>query len=69
MHALYLEKKPACALPRALQVCVVKEACGEQQQVWRSQLATVAADTAGVKLSPCIIVIGRVCEAADADRI
>lgn len=38
----------------------MRAACTAVQAVWRSRLGSVAADTAGASLSPCIIVIGAV---------
>jgi hypothetical protein len=42
------------------QVAVVRAAGAPDQRVWRSSLGRVAADTAGEKLSPCIVVVGPV---------
>lgn len=41
-------------------VAVIREAGGVEQRVWHADLATVVQATAGVALSPCIVVVGRV---------
>jgi siroheme synthase len=43
---------------------VIRAAGTPEQRVWRSSLSRVAADTAGEKLSPCVIVVGQVAGAA-----
>lgn len=43
-------------------VAVVREAAGAGQRVWRGSLGSIVGDTAGEGLSPCIIVVGSVCE-------
>jgi uroporphyrinogen III methyltransferase/synthase len=47
-------------------VAVIRAAGTLEQRVWRSRLDRVAADTAGLKLSPCIIVVGEVAAGAGA---
>lgn len=44
----------------AVQVAVVKAAATADQQIWRSTLSAVEQETAGVVLSPCTIVFGKV---------
>jgi siroheme synthase len=44
----------------ASQVAVVKEAGLASQQSWFSTLGAIASDLQGIKLSPCVLVVGRV---------
>jgi len=46
--------------PPTTPVAVIRAAGTAEQRVWRSRLGSVAADTAGSKLSPCIVVVGPV---------
>jgi siroheme synthase len=48
------------ASARRLQVAVIRDAGGAEQQHWQATLASVVEATAGVTLSPCIVVVGRV---------
>ncbi|KAL4457422.1 hypothetical protein ABPG75_012287 [Micractinium tetrahymenae] len=41
-------------------VAVVRQAAGEEQAVWRGTLASIVEQTAGERLSPCIVVVGQV---------
>jgi siroheme synthase len=41
-------------------VAVIRAAGTQEQRVWRSRLDSAEADTAGSKLSPCIVVVGAV---------
>lgn len=43
-------------------VAVVREATGAEQRVWRGSLGDIVRQTAGEALSPCIIMVGSVCE-------
>lgn len=44
----------------ATPVAVVQSAALPSQRVWRGELGSIAEQTAGERLSPCIIVVGEV---------
>jgi len=46
--------------PADTPVAVVHAATLDSQRVWRGTLGSIAAQTEGEQLSPCIIVVGRV---------
>ena len=52
-------------LKRFVQVTVIKWAGTAQQQVWQASIGTVGDKIQGAKLSPCIIVVGRVTQYAN----
>ena len=41
-------------------VAIIRSAAGADQTVWRGALGSIVAQTAGERLSPCIIVVGGV---------
>ena len=54
------ERLLAAGRAPATPVAVVRAAGTPEQRVWRSSLGSVAADTAGEALSPCVVVVGAV---------
>lgn len=49
-------------------VVIVRWACTDREEIFAATLGTVAAVTAGRKLSPCVFVAGEVCAEAVAER-
>lgn len=46
--------------PGSTPVAIVRQAAGEEQEVWRGTLASIVEKTAGERLSPCIVVVGHI---------
>ncbi len=46
--------------PSSMPVAVIRQAAGAEQAVWRGTLAEIVDQTAGERLSPCILVVGHI---------
>lgn len=46
--------------PKTTPIAIIKNAGRENQEIWQSTLEMIVQETANVRLSPCIIVIGQV---------
>lgn len=58
--AVIAEQLQQAGRAAATPVAVVRSAALPAQRVWRGQLGSIAQQTAGERLSPCIIIVGEV---------